>query len=100
MGPIVQTEICSALGLLPDGALELDGDSIKQARVVLGGVAHKPWRSREAEAALTGKRATEATFQEAADAAMKDAKPLEHNAYKVELGRRVIVRALSRAGGI
>jgi xanthine dehydrogenase YagS FAD-binding subunit len=81
-------------------ALELDGGAIKQARVVLGGVAHKPWRSREAEAALTGKRATEATFREAADAAMKDAKPLEHNAYKVELGRRAIVRALSRAGGI
>jgi xanthine dehydrogenase YagS FAD-binding subunit len=81
-------------------ALELDGSTIRQARVVLGGVAHKPWRSREAEAALAGKRATEATFREAADAAMRDAKPLEHNAYKVELGKRAIVRALSRAGGI
>ncbi|HEY0370550.1 MAG TPA: xanthine dehydrogenase family protein subunit M [Thermoanaerobaculia bacterium] len=81
-------------------ALELDGDAIQQARIVLGGVAHKPWRSREAEAALTGRRATEATFREAADAAMRDAKPLEHNAYKVELGRRAIVRALTRAGGI
>lgn len=81
-------------------ALELNGSAIKQARVVLGGVAHKPWRSRDAEAALTGRRASEATFAEAAEAAMKDAKPLEHNAYKVELGRRAIVRALSRAGGI
>ena len=81
-------------------ALELDGDAIRQARVVLGGVAHKPWRSREAEAALAGKRATEATFREAAEAAMRDAKPLEHNAYKVELGKRAIVRALTRAGGI
>ena len=81
-------------------ALELDGDQIRQARVVLGGVAHKPWRSAEAEAVLTGKRASEATFREAADAAMKDARPLEHNAYKVELGRRAIVRALARAGGM
>ena len=81
-------------------ALELDGGTVKQARVVLGGVAHKPWRSREAEAALTGRRASEATFREAAEAAMKDAKPLEHNAYKVELGKRAIVRALTRAGGI
>lgn len=81
-------------------ALELDGDQIRQARVVLGGVAHKPWRSAEAEAVLTGKRATEGTFREAADAAMKDARPLEHNAYKVELGRRAIVRALARAGGM
>lgn len=81
-------------------ALELDGSTIRQARIVLGGVAHKPWRSREAEAALAGKRATEAAFREAADAAMKDAKPLEHNAYKVELAKRAIVRALTRAGGI
>ncbi len=81
-------------------ALELDGGTIRQARVVLGGVAHKPWRSREAEAALAGKRADEAAFREAADAAMKDAKPLEHNVYKVELAKRAIVRALTRAGGI
>jgi xanthine dehydrogenase YagS FAD-binding subunit len=81
-------------------ALELDGNTIRNARVVLGGVAHKPWRSREAEAALTGKRASEAAFREAADAAMRDAKPLEHNAYKVELGRRAIIRALTRAGGL
>ena len=51
-------------------------------------------------AKVTGKRASEATFREAADAAMKDARPLEHNAYKVELGRRAIVRALARAGGM
>ena len=81
-------------------ALELDGDTIRNARVVLGSVAHKPWRSREAEAALTGKRANEARFREAAEAAMRDAKPLEHNKYKVELGRRAIVRALTRAGGL
>lgn len=78
-------------------ALELDGGRIKQARLVLGGVAHKPWRSLEAEAALAGKPASEESFRQAAAAALKDAKPLEHNAYKVELGQRAIVRALMRA---
>ena len=78
-------------------ALELDGGTIRQARVVLGGVAHKPWRSREAEAALAGKPASEASFRQAAEAALKDAKPLAHNTYKVELGKRAVVRALMRA---
>jgi xanthine dehydrogenase YagS FAD-binding subunit len=78
-------------------ALELDRGTIRQARVVLGGVAHKPWRSPEAEAALTGRPASEASFRQAAEAALKDAKPLAHNAYKVELGKRAIVRALMRA---
>lgn len=81
-------------------ALELDGESIRNARVVLGGVAHKPWRSREAEALLAGERVSEATFRRAAEAAMRDAKPLQHNAFKVELGRRAIVRALKRASGL
>jgi xanthine dehydrogenase YagS FAD-binding subunit len=79
-------------------ALELDGGTIRQARVVLGGVAHKPWRSREAEAALAGKPASEESFRRAAEAALQDAKPLAHNAYKVELGKRAVVRALMRAG--
>lgn len=79
-------------------ALELDGGTIRQARVVLGGVAHKPWRSQEAEAALAGQRASEESFRRAADAALKDAKPLAHNTYKVELGKRAVVRALLRAG--
>jgi xanthine dehydrogenase YagS FAD-binding subunit len=78
-------------------ALELDGGTIRQARVVLGGVAHKPWRSREAEAALAGKPASEESFRRAAEAALQEAKPLAHNAYKVELGKRAIVRALLRA---
>jgi xanthine dehydrogenase YagS FAD-binding subunit len=78
-------------------ALELDRGAIRQARVVLGSVAHKPWRSREAEAALSGKSASEETFRQAAEAALKDAKPLEHNGYKVELGKRAVVRALMRA---
>jgi xanthine dehydrogenase YagS FAD-binding subunit len=78
-------------------ALEINGGTIRQARVVLGGVAHKPWRSAEAEAALTGSPASEESFRRAAELALKDAKPLAHNAYKVELGKRAIVRALMRA---
>lgn len=78
-------------------ALETSGGNIKQARVVLGSIAHKPWRSAEAEQALVGKPATEATFKAAAEAAFKDAKPLEHNGYKVELGKRAVVLALQRA---
>ena len=78
-------------------ALELDGGTIRQSRVVLGGMAHKPWRSREAEAALGGRPASEQSFRQAAEAALRDAKPLAHNAFKVELGKRAIVRALMRA---
>ncbi|HEX6096480.1 MAG TPA: xanthine dehydrogenase family protein subunit M [Thermoanaerobaculia bacterium] len=78
-------------------ALEISGGAIRQARLVLGSVAHKPWRSREAEAALAGKRASEESFRAAAEAALQGAKPLTHNAYKVELGKRAIVRALLRA---
>ncbi len=78
-------------------ALDLDGGTIRQARVVLGGVAHMPWRSREAESALAGKPASEETFRQAAEAAFKEAKPLAHNAFKVELGKRAVLRALLRA---
>ena len=78
-------------------ALELEGNTIKQARVVMGSVAHKPWRSLEAEAALAGKPAAEENFRGAAEAALVAAKPLAHNAYKVELAKRAIVRALMRA---
>ena len=78
-------------------ALELDGSTIKQARVVLGSVAHKPLRRFEAEAVLSGKPASEESYRQAAEAALKDAKPLTHNAYKVELAKRAIVRALMRA---
>jgi xanthine dehydrogenase YagS FAD-binding subunit len=78
-------------------ALDLDGTTIREARIVLGGVAHKPWRSREAEAALAGRPASQESFARAADVALRDAKPLAHNGYKVELGKRAIVRALLRA---
>ncbi len=78
-------------------ALEMDGNLIKQSRIAMGGVAHKPWRAMEAEKFLTGKDATEANFKAAADAEMRNAKPLEHNKFKVELGKRAIVRALVQA---
>ncbi len=78
-------------------ALETDGNNIRQARVTLGGVAHKPWRSMEAERALVGQAATDETFRVAAEAAFRDAKPLAHNAYKIELGKRAVVLALQRA---
>jgi xanthine dehydrogenase YagS FAD-binding subunit len=78
-------------------ALELDGKQVKQARVALGGVAHKPWRSFEAEKFLVGKDATEENFRQAAEIEMKKAKTFEHNAFKVELGKKAIVRALMQA---
>ena len=81
-------------------ALETNGANISNARIAMGGVAHKPWRAMEAEKFLNGKAATEANFKLAADAEMKAAKPLEHNKFKVELGRRAIVRALMMANGM
>jgi xanthine dehydrogenase YagS FAD-binding subunit len=78
-------------------ALELDGDTIKEARLALGGVAHKPWRDPSAEAVLLGQSANEATFTGAADLLLRDAKGFEHNAFKIDLARRAIVRALTQA---
>jgi len=75
-------------------ALEMDGNQVKQARIALGGVSHKPWRAREAENFLVGKTASEENFRQAAGAEMKMAKPLEYNKYKVEMAQRAIVRAL------
>ncbi|SFV16564.1 xanthine dehydrogenase YagS FAD-binding subunit [Methylobacterium sp. 174MFSha1.1] len=78
-------------------ALEMDGDTIRTARLALGGVAHKPWRNAEAEARLQGKPATQESFREAADVILAEARPYTHNAFKVELARRAIVRGLSQA---
>ena len=77
--------------------LELDGGNIREARFALGGVAHKPWRKAEAEAALRGKAANEAAFAQAADIVLRDAKGFGHNTFKIDLARRTIVRALSQA---
>lgn len=78
-------------------ALELDGTTIKAARLALGGVAHKPWRVESAEQALCGKPAEEASFAIAADLLLGGAQPLQHNAFKPELARRAIIRALGEA---
>lgn len=77
--------------------LELDGNTIKEARFALGGVAHKPWRDERAEAALRGRPANEATFRQAADTLLREAKGYGDNTFKIELARRSIVRALSQA---
>jgi xanthine dehydrogenase YagS FAD-binding subunit len=78
-------------------ALELDGATIKEARLALGGVAHKPWRDPAVEAALRGQRADEAAFTRAADLLLRDAKGYAHNAFKIGLARRAVVRALTQA---
>ncbi len=78
-------------------ALELDGGSIRAARIALGGVAHKPWRRQEAEEVLIGKPASDETFALAADLLLEGARPLAHNGFKVELAHRAIVRALGDA---
>jgi len=77
--------------------LELDGGTVKSARLALGGVAHKPWRNREAEALLEGKPATRESFQAAADLIVSEAKPQSENGFKVDLARRAIVRGLEQA---
>jgi xanthine dehydrogenase YagS FAD-binding subunit len=77
--------------------LELDGDTIKEGRFALGGVAHKPWRDPQAEAALRGRPANAATFAGAADVLLRDARGYEHNTFKIDLARRCMVRALTQA---
>ena len=75
--------------------MQVTGGKIQHIRVALGGVGTKPWRSFEAEKALEGRAPERATFVKAADAALRDAKPASENAFKVELSRRCIVRALT-----
>ena len=77
--------------------LALEGGVIADARLAFGGVAHMPWRPRAAEASLRGKVPEAASFEAAAAVAVSDARPLEHNAYKVPMLRGAIVRALADA---
>lgn len=77
--------------------LEMEGDTIKEARFALGGVAHKPWRDRDAEASLKGQKASAENFRKAADLFLKDAKGFAHNTFKIDLARRAIVRTLTQA---
>jgi xanthine dehydrogenase YagS FAD-binding subunit len=80
--------------------LDLDGDSIRDARVALGGVATRPWRSHEAEAALRGQPVSDQTIRNAAYAAFAGAQTQSQNGYKPELGRRTLIRALRRAAAM
>jgi xanthine dehydrogenase YagS FAD-binding subunit len=78
-------------------ALEIEGGTIKEARLALGGVAHKPWRNRAAEELLKGAAATRESFARAADEVLRAARGCGHNDFKIELARRAIVRTLTQA---
>jgi xanthine dehydrogenase YagS FAD-binding subunit len=80
-------------------ALDLQDGIVRDARVVLGGVAHKPWRVPEAAALLQGRRVDPAACRDVAEAAFRGANPRPDTAFKVELGKRAIVRALAMAAG-
>lgn len=82
--------VAAALDLADDG-------SIREVRVALGGVAHKPWRNADAEAQLVGQPANADTFGRLADTLLQGAQPQGENAFKLPLARRAIVRALSVA---
>lgn len=77
--------------------LTLDGGTIRRARVCLGAVAPVPWVSEDARNALEGQPATAATFRKSADAAFASAQPLTHNAYKIQVGKAILVDALTAA---
>ena len=80
-------------------ALELDGGTVRDVRLALGGVATKPWRAWKAEEALKGSPATADSFRAAAEAELADARPLRDNAFKVELARRTISAVLDELTG-
>lgn len=77
--------------------LEVDGNEIRKARVAIGGVAHKPWRRPDAEHLLVGKPAEQGTYDSVAVRLLDGAKGYEHNAFKIELAHKAIVRALEQA---
>jgi xanthine dehydrogenase YagS FAD-binding subunit len=84
-------------------AVDLDGANVRDVRIALGGVAHKPWRAPDAEAVLRGQAVTPALLARAGEAAVRGAQPYRDNAFKVELAQRAVVRALrtviAKAGG-
>ncbi len=77
--------------------MDLDNGRIRSARLALGGVAHKPWRVPEAEQVLAGKPAGDAAYRQAAEAIVRGARTYPHNAFKVEMAKRTVVRALTVA---
>jgi xanthine dehydrogenase YagS FAD-binding subunit len=78
-------------------AMEMDGDKVVEARIALGGVAHKPWRLPEAEELLRGKVPERALFEAVAERILDGAKGYGHNDFKIDLARRAVIRALSQA---
>ena len=80
--------------------LDIQGGLIKDARLAMGGVAHKPWRLTAAEQYLKGKPATAASFEQAAQMAMEGAKGYEHNAFKLQMAPATIIEALTHAAGL
>jgi xanthine dehydrogenase YagS FAD-binding subunit len=80
-------------------ALQMDGNTITNARIALGGVAHKPWRATATEQALNGQPLSHDNVQRAAALAVRDAKAYRDNGFKIELAQRAIVRAVQTAGG-
>jgi xanthine dehydrogenase YagS FAD-binding subunit len=80
-------------------AMELENGTVRDVRLALGGVAHKPWRALKLEASLKGRPATDKNFLAAAEEELADAKPLNHNKFKVELARRTIVAVLAELAG-
>jgi xanthine dehydrogenase YagS FAD-binding subunit len=82
-------------------AMDVENGTVKDVRLALGGVAHKPWRALKFEAALKGRPATDRSFFVAAEEELADAKPLSHNGFKVELAKRTIVAVLTELiGGV
>ncbi|MCA1651666.1 MAG: molybdopterin dehydrogenase, partial [Acidobacteria bacterium] len=81
-------------------ALSMNAQTVRAARVVMGAVAPIPWRSSAAEAVLAGKPISEETAMAAADAAVAGAKPMTGNAYKVQIARTAVKRAILKAAGI
>lgn len=81
-------------------ALSVEDGVIREARIAAGGVGTRPWRLRDCEAALAGKRADRQAFEQAAELSTRGARPLHHNHFKVELLPQTIVRALEMAGDV
>jgi xanthine dehydrogenase YagS FAD-binding subunit len=77
--------------------LDLDGETIRAARLGLGGIASKPWRATEAENFLISRKASDETFRDAAEIALAGAVARDHNHFKIELAKRAIVRAFANA---
>jgi xanthine dehydrogenase YagS FAD-binding subunit len=81
-------------------AIEIEGRTIRAARIALGGVAPRPWRSVEAERQLAGKPATMKNFSAAADSLLEGARALRFNGFKIDMARNAICRALGLLTGV